>query len=95
MTLRQIFDYIFEHSLSMCEPLDGAILETMTKTELTNDGFRIVSTHRADIWVGMYEFREAYFVKVSSFDGNYSSMAHNQEKARAIFNEVVDTLLAT
>lgn len=94
MTLRQIVDWIFEHSLSMCEPMGNAIMETITKKELTNDGFRIVSTTRPDIWVGMKEYKGTIFVQVSSFDGHYGSMARNQEKARAIYNQMVDALLA-
>lgn len=94
MNLIKIVRFIYEHALGMIDPWDNAILEMVTKTELTNDGFRIVAPDAPEFWVGMKEFRGTIFVQVHNPMSNYGSMARDQKRAWAIYNQMVDALLA-
>lgn len=94
MNFYEIVRYIYEHALSMIEPWDDDIIELVSKPELTNDGFRITAPEAPEYWVGMKEFQGTIFIQVHELRSNYSSMARNQEKAKAIYNRVVDALLA-
>ena len=99
MSLNEIVRYIYEHSLGMFEPWEDAILELVIQPELTSDGFKIIAPAAPNFWVGMKKYKGTIFVQVHERDCNgvgatFESMASNQVFALAIYDQVVDTLLA-
>ena len=94
MNLKEVVHFIYAHALSMIEPWNDAVLETVTVLQLGNYGFRIVSFSDPDYYVEMKEIKGTIFVSVHGLQVDYSSMAHDQKKARIIYDEIVDALLA-
>lgn len=95
MNLSEIVRYIYYvHALGMMNHWDEAVFLTMTVPELTSDGFRIVATSAPRYWVGMKEFKHTIFVIVHEPYSNFASMAMDQDKARAIYNQMLDVLTA-
>jgi len=95
MSLSRIVRFIYEHALSMIKPWDNVVIEAITVSQLTSDGFQIVAPTYPEYRVGMKEFEGTIFVSVHNPGINYSSMADDQKEARAIYDEMVDALLAT
>ncbi|TSC89544.1 MAG: hypothetical protein G01um10143_34 [Parcubacteria group bacterium Gr01-1014_3] len=93
MDLSKVVDFIYWHALSMIEPWDDAVLKAMTVPELTEKGFQVSSSLDPECRVGMIESRGMIFVAVSGPMCGYSSMAIDQKKAKAFYEEVVDALL--
>lgn len=93
MQLTEVVRFIYEHAMEMID-WDMAMLRSMTKTELTTDGFRIVSSSNPEYWVGMKEKRGTIFVVVHEPYVNYQTMVspHVQEKAKTIFDQMVEEL---
>jgi len=95
---KEILSYIIDdYAFSMCDshPMLGSGLKTFTKMELTDDGFRIVSTEWPNLWFGMKESRKRkdWIVhEISSLTGVHRIGAWDQDKARAIYNRIVEKL---
>lgn len=94
MKINEIVCFIYEHALGMMDAWNNAILEMITETELTNDGFRIFAPEIPTIWVEMKEFRSTIFVQVHTPTTNFSSMSWDQKRARKIYDQMIDDLLA-
>ena len=97
--------FVFEEVRgSMDEPWDEEITNAVVeifeagyKTELTGDGFRIIPENSSKFAVEMKEFRSTVFVSARCDEGfpvRYSKMAFDQKRAKSVFDEAVDTLLA-
>ncbi|MBI2626318.1 MAG: hypothetical protein HYW69_01855 [Candidatus Nealsonbacteria bacterium] len=90
MELSEIVRFIY-NALSVVGPWNDAVISSITVPELTSDGFQIVSSDHS---VGMKEFRGTIFVSVHEPTVNYSSMARDQKRARTIYEQMVNALLA-
>jgi hypothetical protein len=92
--MQDIVRFIYRHALSMIEPWDDAVLETLIAPRLTDDGFEIVAPADPGHYVGMRDFMGTIFVLVRGPMGHYTSMAHDQKRARTLYDETVKALLA-
>ena len=95
MKLSDIVEYIFVHARATIGSWDPVLFEVMTRTELTDDGFRIVATTAPEYWVGMKDFQGTILVQAHATRDHHSCVAINQIKARAIYDQVVNSLLTT
>lgn len=74
------------------EPWEENVVEGLV-LQLTSDGFKAVADSGHE--VGIEEHRGTFFVSARvPGQGRYSIMAFDQEKAKTIYEEVVDPLLA-
>jgi hypothetical protein len=92
--MQDIVRFIYRHALSMIEPWNDTFLGALTEPRLTDDGFEIVAPSDSKYCVGMKDFMGTIFVSVRGPMGHYTSMAHDQKRARALYDETVNALLA-
>lgn len=93
MGLSNAVNFIYEHGLDIIEPWESSIIKTMTKAELTSSGFMVISSLYPEFWVGMYYFRNTFFVCIHEESGtSYLSAARDQKKACTIYYEIVNAL---
>lgn len=93
MSLSSAVNFIYEHGLDIIEPWESSIIKTITKAKLTSNGFMVISSLHPEFWVGMYLFRNIFFVCIHEESGtSYLSAARDQKKAGTVYYEIVNAL---